>query len=93
MKSNVGEMKEWSEEKTEESKDRAGRKVLFSRLCRTVGAKYKCDFTRTVEEGTVKGDMLDLYLTFKISKYIKYSSELFFFFCHKLLFLVKLFFI
>ena len=41
MKSFVDEMKEWSEEKTEESKDRAGKKVLFQRLCRNIGAK-KC---------------------------------------------------
>ena len=39
MKSFVDEMKEWSEEKTEESKDRAGKKVLFQRLCRNIGAK------------------------------------------------------
>ena len=42
MKSYVEEMKEWSEEKTEESIDRAGKKVLFQRLSRSIGAKNKC---------------------------------------------------
>ena len=39
MKSSCDEMKEWSEEKTEESKDMAGKKVLFKRLYRSIGAK------------------------------------------------------